>query len=315
MWITKTSIRHPVFATMVMVGLMVLGLFSYKSLGVESMPNIDVPAAWVETIYPGASPEQVENDVTRPIEEVANTVSGIKTVRSNSWEGRSGVSLEFTLETDTNRAIQDLRDKIAQVRGRFPREVRDPVVIRQNGEDNTTVAIYAVTARNHSMRDLSTLTDQVITKRLQAVAGVGQIYVNGQTNRQVLVQIRPEQLQSLHVGVDEVVRAIQATNANLPAGSIIHGRSERMVRIEGMMKTARDFNNIIVARRADGPIYLSQVATVVDGEQEEQSLSRVNGVRAISLQIGKVQDANTVQVGDGVKKAIEDMQKSLPPDV
>ncbi|GAB3462646.1 nodulation protein NolG [Massilia terrae] len=315
MWITRTSIRHPVFATMVMVGLMVLGLFSYKSLGVESMPNIDVPAAWVETIYPGASPEQVENDVTRPIEEVANTVSGIKTVRSNSWEGRSGVGLEFTLDTDTNRAIQDLRDKIAQVRGRFPREVRDPVVIRQNGEDNTTVAIYAVTAKDHSMRDLSTLTDQVIVKRLQAVAGVGQIYVNGKTNRQVLVQIRPAQLRSLNVGVDEVVRAIQATNANLPAGSIIHGRSERMVRIEGMMKTARDFNNIIVARRAGGPVYLSQVAEVVDGEQEEQSLSRVNGVRAISLQIGKVQDANTVQVGDGVKQAIEEMKKTLPPDV
>jgi hydrophobe/amphiphile efflux-1 (HAE1) family protein len=315
MWITKTSIRHPVFATMVMVGLMVLGLFSYKSLGVEAMPNVEIPAVWVETAYPGASPEQVENDVTRPIEEVANTVSGIKTIRSNSWEGRSGIALEFNLETDMNRAVQDLRDKVAQVRGRFPREVKEPVVLRQDGENNTTVEIVAVTARNHSMRDLSTLADQVIVKRLQAVPGVGQIYVNGKTNRQVLVQIRPGQLQSLHVGVDEVVRAIQSTNANLPAGSIIHGAAERMVRIEGMMKQARDFNNIIVARRANGPVYLSQVADVADGEQEEQSLSRVNGVRAISLQVGKVQDANTVQVGEGVKRALEEMRKSLPADV
>ena len=133
MWITKTSIRHPVFATMVMVGLMVLGVFSYKSLGVESMPNVEIPAVWVETNYPGASPEQVENDVTRPIEEVANTVSGIKTIRSNSWEGRSGVSLEFNLETDMDRAVQDLRDKVSRVRATFPREVKEPVVLRQDG--------------------------------------------------------------------------------------------------------------------------------------------------------------------------------------
>ncbi|MGZ5200514.1 MAG: efflux RND transporter permease subunit, partial [Telluria sp.] len=155
MWITKTSIRHPVFATMVMVGLMVLGLFSYKSLGVESMPNVEIPAVWVETIYPGASPEQVENDVTRPIEEVANTVSGIKTIRSNSWEGRSGISLEFNLETDMDRAVQDLRDKVARVRASFPREVKEPVVLRQDGENNTTVAIVAVTGKDHSVRDLS----------------------------------------------------------------------------------------------------------------------------------------------------------------
>ncbi|GAB3398744.1 efflux RND transporter permease subunit [Massilia agilis] len=315
MWITKTSIRHPVFATMVMVGLMVLGLFSYKSLGVEQMPNVQIPALWLETAYPGASPEQVENDVTRPLEEVANSVSGIKTIRSNSWEGRSGISLEFNLTTDMDRAVQDLRDKVGRARGRFPREVKEPVILRQDGENNTTVEIYAVTAKEHSMRELSSMTDQIIVKRIQAVPGVGQIFVNGKTNRQVLVSIRPEQLQSLHVGVDEVLRAIQATNANLPAGVVSHGAAERMVRIEGMMKQARDFNNIIVARRADGPVYLSQVADVVDGEQEELSLSRVNGVRAISLQIGKVQDANTVEVGEGVKAAIEELKKTLPADV
>ncbi|GAB3428050.1 efflux RND transporter permease subunit [Massilia solisilvae] len=315
MWITKTSIRHPVFATMVMVGLMVLGLFSYKSLGVEQMPNVQIPALWLETAYPGASPEQVENDVTRPLEEVANSVSGIKTIRSNSWEGRSGISLEFNLSTDMDRAVQDLRDKVGRARGRFPREVKEPVILRQDGENNTTVEIYAVTAKDHSMRELSSMTDQIIVKRIQAVPGVGQIFVNGKTNRQVLVSIRPEQLQSLHVGVDEVLRAIQATNANLPAGVVSHGAAERMVRIEGMMKQARDFNNIIVARRADGPVYLSQVADVVDGEQEELSLSRVNGVRAISLQIGKVQDANTVEVGEGVKAAIGELKKTLPADV
>ena len=124
MWITKTSIQNPVFATMVMVALMVLGLFSYRSLGVESMPNVEIPFAWVEVQYPGASPEQVENDITRPLEDAINTVSGIKTIRSNSWEGRAGVSLEFQLTTNMDKAMQDMRDNIARVRPGFPKEPR-----------------------------------------------------------------------------------------------------------------------------------------------------------------------------------------------
>jgi HAE1 family hydrophobic/amphiphilic exporter-1 len=315
MWITRTSIRHPVFATMVMVGLMVLGLFSYRSLGVESMPSVEIPALWIDVSYPGASPEQVENDVSRPLEEVANTVSGIKTIRSNSWEGRSGIALEFQLEADMNRAIADLRDKVGRVRAGFPREVKEPLILRQDGENNAALMLVSLTSKSRSQRDLSSLTDQVIVKRLQSVAGVGEIRVNGKTNRQILVSIKPEQLHSMHIGIDEVLRTIQATNANLPAGHISYGASERLVRIESKMKQARDFNGIIVARRASGPVYLSQVADVVDGEQEQQSIARVNGERAISLQVTKVQDANTVEVGTGVKRAIDELRKTLPADI
>jgi multidrug efflux pump subunit AcrB len=147
------------------------------------------------------------------------------------------------------------------------------------------------------------------------VPGAGEIRINGKTNRQVLVSIKPDQLQSLRVGVDEVMRAIQGTNANLPAGNISYGAGERMVRIEGKMKQARDFNNIIVASRANGPVYLRQVADVADGEQERQSISRVNGQPAITLEITKTQDANTVEVGTGIMRAIDNMKKTLPPDV
>jgi hydrophobe/amphiphile efflux-1 (HAE1) family protein len=315
MWMTRVSIKHPVFATMVMVGLMVLGLFSYRGLGVESMPNIEIPAVFIETQYPGASPEQVENDVTRPIEEAANTVGGIKTIRSSSFEGRSGVGVEFLLTTDMDRAVQDLRDRIGTVRGAFPREVKEPVVWRQEGENAQPVILVSLTSHERSLRDLSILTDQVIVKRLQTVAGVGQIRVNGRQNRQVLVDIRPEQLRSLNVGIDEVMAAISATNANLPAGRISHGERENLVRIEGKMKEARDFKRIIVAQRASGPVYLGQVAEISDGAAEEESISRVNGERAISLEIAKVQDANTVAVGNGVKAAIEAMKASLPKDL
>jgi len=315
MWITKVSIRHPVFATMVMVGLMVLGLFSYKSLGLESMPNVELPFGWVEVQYPGASPEQVENDITRPLEDAINTVSGIKTIRSNSWEGRSGVSLEFNIGTNMDKSMQELRDKIARVRPGFPKEAKEPFIIRAEGDNQQPIVQMSLMAGDHTLRELSTLTEQVIVKRLQSVAGVGEVRVNGRTNRQVLVNLKPEQMNSLKIGVDEVMRAIQATNANLPAGNISLGASERLVRVEGKMKQARDFNRIIVARRASGPVYLSQVAEVIDGEQEELSISRIDGKRAISLEVTKVQDANTVEVGTGIKRVVAELQKTMPADI
>jgi hydrophobe/amphiphile efflux-1 (HAE1) family protein len=315
MWITKTSIQNPVFATMVMVALMVLGLFSYKSLNVESMPSIQFPFAAIEVRYPGASPEAVENDITRPIEDIVNTVSGIKTIRANSWEGRSGVYLEFELSTNMDRAMQELRDKVALVRPNFPREAKDPFIARAEGDNERAIVELVLTSDQRSLRELSMMTDQIISKRFQGVAGVGQVRISGTISRQVLISLKPDALTAQGVGVDEVIRAIQATNANLPAGNISFGASEQLVRIEGKIKEAREFNRIIVARRANGPIYLEQVAEVIDGEAEEQSISRINGQRAISLEITKVQDANVVAVGKGVQAVAADLQKTLPADI
>ncbi|MYN02472.1 MMPL family transporter [Pseudoduganella sp. DS3] len=315
MWITKISIRHPVFATMVMVALMVLGIFSYKGLGVEAMPNVSFPFAAIEVSYPGASPEAVENDITRPIEDIVNTVSGIKNIRANSWEGKSGVYLEFELSTNMDRAMQDVRDKIALIRPRFPREAREPFIAREEGENNQPIANLVMTSETRSLRDLSTMTDQLIAKRFQGVPGVGQVRVSGTTKRQMLVSPRPSDMRAHGVGVDELVRAIQSTNTNLPAGRISADVSESLVRVEGKLKQAHEFNKIIVARRANGPVYLEQVADVVDGEAEEQSIARINGQRGISLEITKVQDANVVEVGNGVSKVVENLQKTLPADI
>ncbi|MDR7051914.1 hydrophobe/amphiphile efflux-1 (HAE1) family protein [Duganella sp. 3397] len=315
MWITKISIGHPVFATMVMVALMVLGLFSYRELGMEAMPNVEIPGAMIEVNYPGASPEAVENDITRPIEESVNTVSGIKTLRANSWEGRGAVYVEFELSTNMDKAMQDIRDKVAMVRPRFPREAKDPFIVRFEGENSRPVAQIGLTATAHDLRDLSTMADQVIGKRFQGVAGVGQVRLNGMAARQILVNLRPADMTAQAIGVDEVINAITATNANLPAGSISLGADERLVRVEGKMKQARDFNKIIVARRANGPVYLEQVATVVDGAQEEMSISRLNGQRAVILDITKVQDANVVEVGQRIQKVAADLRKTLPADI
>src|SRR5512137_1678235 len=172
MWVTRVSINNPVFATMVMVAIAVLGLFAYNRLRVEQMPDVTLPYVLVMTAYPGASPEVVEADVTKPLEYAINTVSGVSIIRSNSREGQSQVFAEFRMATDMTRAMQDVRDKIAQVRPGFPREVRDPLVIRADQENAQPVVSLAVLSRTLDLRELTSLTDQTIVKGLENVPGV-----------------------------------------------------------------------------------------------------------------------------------------------
>jgi len=315
MWITRTSINNPVFATMVMVALCVLGLFSYNRLRVERMPDITVPFVFIQVQYPGAAPEAVENDINKPIEEVVNTVNGVKVIRSNAWEGRGETYIEFRLDTDMARGVQDVRDKIAMIRPAFPREAKDPLVLRGDFDNAQPVVSLAVTSTQRSLRSLTTLTDQVIVKRFQNVPGVGQVQTFGGVARQVLVNLKPAQMQSQGVGVDEIVAAIRAANMDVPAGKIVQGPTEQLVRIEGKIKEPAGFGRIIVARRAKGPVYLDQVAEIVDGEREADSLSRINGKPGLTIQVLKVQDANIVEVGNGTKKAAAELKKLLPPDV
>jgi HAE1 family hydrophobic/amphiphilic exporter-1 len=315
MWITKISISHPVFATMVMAALVVLGVFSYQTLGLERMPDVALPQAWIEVQYPGASPSAVETDVTRPIEEAINTVSGIKSIRSTSGEGYAGISVEFELSANVERGLSELRDKIAQVRPQFPREAKEPFIARQEGENAQPIIQLVVSSTTLGLRDLSTLSEQVIVKRLQAVPGVGQIITNGATTRQILIRLKPEAMTAQGVGVDELLKAIQDTNQNVAAGNVTTALRDQLVRVEGRMTDARAFRQVIVARRANGPVYLQQVADVVDGEKEAESISRINGERAISLDIAKVQDANIVSVGTAVLAATDKLRSNLPAGV
>jgi HAE1 family hydrophobic/amphiphilic exporter-1 len=310
MWITKVSIRNPVFATMVMVALMVLGLASYRSLGVEKMPDVQFPYVFVQVLYPGASPEAVENDITKPIENVVNTVRGVKKIVSSSFEGRSLTFIEFNLSANMDHGIQEVRDKIATVRAAFPKDAREPFVARQE-ENAQPVATLTLTSASGNMRALSTLSEQVVVKRLQNVTGVGQVTTGGNTSRQILINVDPTRLTAQNIGIDEVLRAIQITNQDMPAGVISQGPSEQLVRVEGKIKDPRAFGKIVVARRASGPVLLDQVADIVDGEREETSISRVNGQRAININITKVQDANIIEVGLGLKKAVAEMAKTL----
>ncbi|MEP7155602.1 MAG: efflux RND transporter permease subunit [Betaproteobacteria bacterium] len=315
MWITKTSINQPVFAAMVMVALLVLGIFSYNRLPVEQMPDVTNPVVFVSINYPGASPEQVENDLIKPIENVLNTVNGVKKIFATTREGVGFLQAEFRLSTDMAAATQEVRDKVAQIRPSFPREAKDPLISRADWQDQQPVVNLAIVSEKHNPRELSTLTDQIIVKRLQNAPGVGAVNVSGSVIRQVLIYLNPAQMQSYGVGVDQVIAAIQATNQDFPSGSITSGAAEQLVRVEGKIKDPKGFEKIIVARQRNAPVYLSQVAQVVDGEQEETSIARINGKRSISVGVFKVQDANIVEVGDGIAKALEDLKKRLPEGV
>jgi hydrophobe/amphiphile efflux-1 (HAE1) family protein len=314
-WITRVSIRNPVFATMVMIGIAVLGVASYQRLRVENMPDVNLPFVLVLTSYPGANPEGVETDVTKPLEYAINTVSGASLIRSNSKEGRSEVFAEFRMSTDMNKAMQDVRDKIAQVRPGFPKDVKDPLVIRADQENQQPVVSIAVLSPTMSLRDLTSLTDQTIVKGLENVPGVARIDVNGRVTRQILIQIKPNAVSALGIGVDRVIDAVRAANQDVPAGRITRGQNDSIVRVEGKIKDPAQFARIVVAQQGGAPIYLSQVADVIDGEKEQDSISRINGRAAVTLDIQKSQDANVVDTGRGVTEAIAALKKRIPPDV
>ncbi|HET7217321.1 MAG TPA: efflux RND transporter permease subunit, partial [Vicinamibacterales bacterium] len=315
MWITRTSIKNPVFATMVMIGITVLGVFSYNRLRVEQMPDVSLPFVQIMTLYPGAAPEAVEADVTKPIEYAVNQVSGVKRIFSNSREGSSQVFIEFRLSTNSAVAIQDVRDKIAQVRPSFPRDVKDPLVNRVENENNQPIATLAVLSQTTDLRELTSLTDQTIVKALENQPGVARVDVNGRATREIRIQIKPNALTALGIGVDQVIQAIQNANQDVPAGRLTRGQSDSVVRVEGKIKDPEQFNRIIVAQQGGGPVYLSQIADVIDGAKEMTSFARINGRPAITLDIQKAQDANIVETGRNVKAAVASLKDRLPSDV
>lgn len=315
MWMTRVSINHPVFATMVMVALTVLGLFSYVRLGVEPMPDVAPPGVQIWVSYPGASPEQVENDLAKPIENAVNTVAGVKRILSRSDEGRSLTWVEFRLDVDATRAMQEVRDKLAQIRASFPRDAKDPVVERAETENDQPVASFALTGRAHTPRELTLIAEQIVQKGFERINGVGRVNLGGTVTRQVQVRVDPVKLSAYELAVDQVVQALRTANVSVPVGTISNPTSEAIVRVDGRLSSPVDFGRIVVARRAGTPILLGQIAEVADGEAERRSLTRVDGQPAIGVWVLKAQDANIVEVGEQLKLAAEDIRKQLPPGV
>jgi hydrophobe/amphiphile efflux-1 (HAE1) family protein len=315
MWITRTAINSPVFATMVMVALTVVGLFSLAQLGAEALPDVKLPRVIVTTQYPGASPEQAENDIAKPLENALNTIAGVKNIRSLSREGLNSTSVELRLDADVNRAVQDVRDKVALVRPGFPREVLEPTIQRAESDNDQPVAFYDLVSDNRSLRELTLLAEQVVQKGLQRVPGVGNVALSGTATRQIKVQVDPNRLAAVGLSVDQVVAALRTENVSVPVGKVVNANTEVIVRVDGRLYAPGDFANIVVARRGGAAVRLGQIATIVDAEKEPDSITRVNGKPTVSVAVTKAQDANVVATGRALRKAADAVQEQLPEGV
>ncbi|MBI5333144.1 MAG: efflux RND transporter permease subunit [Burkholderiales bacterium] len=314
MWFTRLSIANPVMATMAMLAFVVLGLFAYNRLKVDQFPNIEFPVVVVQVDYPGASPEIVESEVTRRVEEAVNTIAGIKQLTSRSYEGSAVVIIEFNLEVDGRRAADDVREKVAAVRPLLRDEVKEPRILRFDPAARPifTLALLSPDGSRGQM-ELTTYADQVVKKRLENAGGVGSVTLAGGLKRQVQVRVRPQDLEAQGVSVAQVMAAVQAENQERPAGALRTESSERLARIDARLRRPEQFGELIVARRGNAVVRLSQVADVVDGPQEVESLALYNGQRTIALDVLKAQGENTVDVVRNLQRAIDKLKPELPP--
>ena len=319
MWFTRVSLRNPVFATMLMLALLVLGLFSFQRLKIDQFPNIDFPVVVVTTQYPGASPEIVESEVTQKVEEAVNAIAGVNALTSRSYEGQSVVIIEFQLHIDGRKAAEDVREKIALLRPTLRDEVKEPAVLRF---DPASRAIWSVavlpdasSATQPSAVELTTWAEQTLKKRLENVRGVGSVTLVGGTRRAVNIDLDPAAMEALGVTTEQIVAAVRSENQDLPVGTLKDAERDRVVQVLARLQNPQDFEQIIVARRGGSPVRLGQLARISDATQEVESLALYNGQRTLLLQVQKAQDENTIAVTDGLKAVLGELQAQLPPGV
>ena len=305
------AIRRPVFTSMVMLGLVVLGLFALRGLPIDQFPDIEIPVVTVTTVYPGASPETIEREVSERMEQAFNPVQGVDGITSISLEGVSQIIVEFDLDRDADDAANDVRAKIATVRAELPADIEEPLVQTFDPAAQPIVSL-AVSSSETPIQDLTSLADEDLRRTLEAVPGVGEVQLAGGLAREIRVDVDPERLQSQGVSVNEVIGALQSQNLEVPAGRVERGTGEQLVRVVGRIEDPRQFNEIVVANRGGTPIRLGDVATVQDATEEERSVALVNGQRAVALNILKVSGANTVEVAEGVIEAVGEIQAELP---
>ncbi len=324
MWFTRVSLHNPVFATMLMLALVVLGLFAFQRLKVDQFPNIDFPVVVISTEYPGAAPEIVESEVSKKIEEAVNSIAGINALTSRSYENQSLVVVEFQLHINGRKAAEDVREKVAAVRPLLRAEVKEPRVLRFDPSSRAiwSLAVVAdapsapgpagVAGPALSAVEITSWSEQVLKKRLENVRGVGAVTLVGGTKREINLYLQPAAMEALGISAEQVVNAVRNENQDLPVGAIRSREKERVVQVESRMQRPEDFNRIIVGRKGSTPIYLSQVAKVQDGAQELESLALYNGQRTLVLQVQKAQDENTIEVIDALTRTVQEMQAQVP---
>jgi HAE1 family hydrophobic/amphiphilic exporter-1 len=311
--LAEICIRRPVFASMLILALVVVGATGYLHLGIDRFPKVDLPVVRVSTTLPGASPAEVESQVSQPLEEAVNTIAGIKELRSVNGAGQSFVIVTFELDRDIEEATQDVRDRVATVLRRLPRDAEPPIVSKAD-PDLSPVLTLTVTGER-SARELTELADKVVKVHLERAPGVGEVRVVGGLERALNVWVDADRLAAYGLPITAVREALERQNANIPGGNLTGPVRELALRTMGRLTDLAGFNDLVIATRDGVPIRVRDIGLAEDGTREVRSLSRLNGVPTVTLDILRQSGANTVAVIEAVKARLREVQEQLPADV
>src|SRR5256885_4388664 len=309
-WLAALCVKRPVFATVLILSLTVVGLFAFTLLGVDQFPKIDFPRVIVTTVQPGAAPEQIETEITDKIEEAVNTISGIDELRSVSSEGISQVMISFLLDKNTDVAAQEVRDKVNGVLPQLPKTIQQPRVDRFD-PDAAPVLSLALSA-NKPVRDITEFADKVLRRQLESVNGVGQVLVLGGRQRQINVWLDADRLRAYNLTVTDVARALQSQNIEIPGGRMDQGAQSVTLRTPGRLQTVAEFGDIVVRQKDGHPIRVVDVARVEDGEAEPETVANVDGAGTVLLQVRRQSGTNTVEVVRAVRERFAELKGRLP---
>jgi HAE1 family hydrophobic/amphiphilic exporter-1 len=311
--LAEVCIRRPVFATMLILALVVVGSASYFRLGVDRFPSVDLPTVRVSTRLPGASPAEVESSISQLIEETINSVEGIKELRSINGPGSSFIIVTFELDRDIDAATQDVRDRVASVVRDLPRGIDPPMVTRSDNDISEVMTIGL--AGDRSIRELTELADKIVKTQLERSAGVGEVEILGGLERAINIWIDADRLAAYQIPVTQIRDAIVRQNANIPGGNVTTELRELTLRTMGRIQDPKLFNEIVVGTVDGSPIRVRDVGWAEDGTKEQRSIARLNGVPSVTLEVRRQSGANTVTVIEGIKARLPLVQAQLPPDV
>ncbi|WP_053335465.1 efflux RND transporter permease subunit [Plesiocystis pacifica] len=306
MQLVDVSVRRPVFAAMLIMALVVFGFFSYPRLGVDLYPSVDFPVVTATVIYPGADPMTMESKVAEPIEEAIQGIAGIKRMTSRNLEGVTMVVVEFELEVQSDRALDQVREKVAAIEGQLPPGI-DPPIIQRFDTGSAPIASVAL-ASQLPASELTRVADKIVKQELQQIQGVGQIELIGGRERQIRIEVEPSKLVGYGLAVGDVVQTLQAQSMDLPAGHVLDGAREFTVTTRGEVRSVEEIADLTITGLGGAAIRISDVATVVDDMEEARSASSLNGESAIALVVRKKSGANTIAIADGVYERLEKLE-------
>ena len=310
-WLAEICVKRPVFATMLILSLVVVGGFSFFSLGVDLFPEVDFPTITITTVNPGASPVEIETEITEKIEEAANTVSGIDELRSTSLEGVSRVFVQFQLDKDVNIAAQEVENKIQTAIPNLPETAEKPTVLKLDSGAAPVLRVV-VSSSKASIRDVTETAKKKVKERIESVNGVGQVQIIGGRERQINVWVDPNKMRSFNVTPVEVSAALRIQNLEFPSGRIDEGSREISIRTLGKIRKVEDFENVIIAKRNGYDVKIRDIGSVEDGAEELRSQSFLNGKPAVTLIVSKQSGQNTVGVAHELKDVLKEIEPTLP---